>query len=545
VTPSPPAQNGEPAAAGKRRRTDRFRRRLLVIGLDSIPPEFLFDRFLGEMPNVRRLLARSSFGPLRTTDPPISVPAWPVMFTGVDPGTLGFYGFRHRRPGTYNETYIPSTELLRHPTLWEVASRAGGRVGVMGMPPGYPPLKLNGFSISDFLTPPGARNWTYPSELASRIESRRGRYPFDVVFRAKERDRLFREIVDMTTYRFELARELYREEPWDVFAIHEIGPDRYHHAYWKYFDRSHPRYVAGNRFERTANEYYRLLDRQIGALVAEADERTAILLVSDHGSMAMRGCVCINQYLVDRGYLALRSTPKRGTPIERAEIDWDRTRAWGAGGYYARLFFNVKGREPNGAVERSEVESLRRALSKNLQRIPGPDGRPIPVRVFAPSDVYREVRGDAPDLMVYFDDLRWRSAGTLGHGSLLLEENDTGPDDAVHGWDGVFALIDPLRPGFGRVPRQSILDVTPTLLSLLGLPIPAHVQGRVMTDVLGESATSVPGSPPAGLDPARGLAPVPPPGLEPALEAPAASAPLPPPSRAKLAGPGGASPRGR
>jgi predicted AlkP superfamily phosphohydrolase/phosphomutase len=99
--------------------------------------------------------------------------------------------------------------------------------------------------------------------------------------------------------------------------------------------------------------------------------------------------------------------------------------------------------------------------------------------------VYRQVNGDAPDLMVYFDDLHWRSAGTLGHPTLLLDENDTGPDDAVHGWNGIFVLADPARPAGAAIAQQSILDVTPTLLSLLGLPIPDHVQGRPIAAALG------------------------------------------------------------
>ena len=133
--------------------------RLLILGLDSVPPELLFDRFLPQMPSIQRLMERGPYGVLRTIDPPITVPAWAVMFTGVDPGTLGIYGFRHRRPGSYTDTYVPNPRMIRFPPVWDQLSRAGKRVCVIGMPPGYPPPTVNGVYIGDFLTPTKAKDF--------------------------------------------------------------------------------------------------------------------------------------------------------------------------------------------------------------------------------------------------------------------------------------------------------------------------------------------------------------------------------------------------
>jgi predicted AlkP superfamily phosphohydrolase/phosphomutase len=457
---------------------DKPRRRLLIIGLDAVPPEMLFDSLLPVMPNVRHLFERGARAPLRSTDPPITVPAWPVMFTGVDPGTLGFYGFRHRRAHSYFDTYVPASTLLPVPTLWQWLSQKGRRVSVIGMPPGYPPPAINGYYISDFLTPGGKTDFTHPLPLKAELEAKFGPYRFDVVFRAHERVQLFQDILAMTRQRFAIADHLYRRERWDVFAIHEIGTDRLHHAYWKYFDRTHPDFVEGNPFQHAAEQYYAELDRMIGTLLESADEHTAVLIASDHGSMRMSGCFCINQWLQERGYLTLRRPAPPGTPIEKADVDWSRTRVWGAGGYYARLFFNLQGREPQGIVRPEELPDLREHLIADLRGLKLPDGRPMKVDVMDPHRIYRSVRGDPPDLMLYFDDLRWRSAGTLGYPSLFLKENDTGPDDAVHGFDGVFLFYDPLNPRGRDLGPQKILDVTPTLLRWLGEPLPDHVQGR-------------------------------------------------------------------
>ena len=465
--------------------------RLLLIGLDGVPPDLLFDRLLPRMPNVRSLVERGVRAPLRTTDPPISVPAWPVMFTGVDPGTLGLYGFRHRRRSSYTEMYVPTSADVPVPTFWQTLSERGRRVAVFGMPLGYPPPAVNGVYVSDFLTPPESEVTTFPPELRAELDGPDGPYRFDVTFRSGALDRVAREIFEMTRRRFRAAEAVLARERWDVFALHEIGTDRLHHAFWKHFDRTHPQYRAGNPYERIAEEYYELIDDGIGWLLARVDDRTDVVVVSDHGSMAMRGCFCVNQWLEENGYLVLRHPPPRqGTPFEEVDVDWSRTTVWGAGGYYARLFFNLEGREANGIVPTQKVDAVRDQLVAELGRLRDPDGAPVRVDVLRPEETYRSVRGDAPDLMVYFDELRLRSAGTMGHPTDFLAENDTGPDDAVHSPYGVFLYAPSAGTEPKLIPEFSMIQVTPTLLTLLGEPVPAHVQGTAVPEVVEASEAS-------------------------------------------------------
>jgi predicted AlkP superfamily phosphohydrolase/phosphomutase len=457
----------------------------MVIGLDSVPPNFLFDRFLPRMPNIRRLMERGRRGTLTSTDPPITVPAWAVMFSGMDPGSLGLYGFRHRRPHSYWSTYTPTPQMIPYPTIWEILSRMGRRVCVIGMPPGYPPPRVNGVYISDFLTPAKAKDFVYPMTLASEIQSVAGGYEFDVTFRAEDRERIGQELFDMTRRRFAVARHLWAKEPWDFFALHEIGPDRLHHTFWKYFDEQHPRYEANAAFRDIVDRYYSMLDEEIGRLLEGLSDDVTVLVVSDHGSQAMTGCFCVNEWLIREGYLALKGLmPPRGTPIEQVPIDWARTRAWGAGGYYARIFFNVQGRESEGIVPPGEVPGMVEKLSRELGAVRRPDGQSLGVRVLVPAQIYREVRGDAPDLMLYFGDLSWRSAGTLGHGSLFLDENDTGPDDAVHSFDGLLLWVDRTNGRADQLGPQTILDVAPTLLRHMGIELPPKMQGRPIAELL-------------------------------------------------------------
>jgi predicted AlkP superfamily phosphohydrolase/phosphomutase len=460
--------------------------RLLILGLDSVSPGILFDRFLPQMPRVRELLRRSNYGTLRSVDPPITVPAWAVMFSGLDPGTLGLYGFRHRRPGSYFDQYVPTSQTIQQPMVWDHLSRAGKRVCIMGMPPGYPPPRVNGIYVSDFLTPDKAKDYVYPASLQPELEKVTNGYAFDVLFRADDRERVGRELFEMTRKHFAAARHFWAKEPWDLFAIHEIGPDRIHHAFWKFFDPHHPRYEDNEPLRKIAENYYVMLDEEIGRLLDMVPPEVRVVFLSDHGSQAMQGCFCVNEWLIQRGYLKLKDSPcPPGTPLEKAAIDWSKTMAWGAGGYYARIFLNVKGREPEGVLEPSEIVNFSRKLARELGEIRRPDGQPLGAEVKIPKDIYREVNGDAPDMMAYFGDVAWRSAGTLGYNSLFLEENDTGPDDAVHSFDGIYVVVNP--PQGNSSPRgesQRMIDIAPSLLSYFGLPVPKVIQGKAIPHFL-------------------------------------------------------------
>ena len=451
-----------------------------MIGLDSCSPWTLFDRFLPFTPRLKELFGRSRRGTLRTVDPPITVPAWAVMFSGMDPGTLGVYGFRHRRAGTYFDQYIPSSRTILEPMVWDRLSRLGRRVCVMGMPPGYPPPTVNGVYISDFLTPDGAQDFVQPLAMRSEIRSAAGGdYTFDVTFRADDRDRIAKELLAMTRQHLAVARRLWAKEKWDFFALHEIGPDRLHHTFWKFFDPAHPRYEENRKYREFCEEYYRTLDADLGAWLDEIPDDVRILVVSDHGSQAMQGGFAINEWLIRGGHLALRGgRPPPGTPLEQLSVDWPKTRAWGAGGYYARIFYNVRGREPEGIIAPGDLPAFEGRLTDELRAIVGPDGRSLNVDVRVPKSIYRQVRGDSPDLMVYFSNAAWRSAGTLGYDSLYLAENDTGPDDSVHSFDGVYAVSDPAE-GRGAIgPEEQLIDIGPTVLRMLGVEVPAEVQGR-------------------------------------------------------------------
>jgi predicted AlkP superfamily phosphohydrolase/phosphomutase len=213
-------------------------------------------------------------------------------------------------------------------------------------------------------------------------------------------------------------------------------------------------------------------------LLEALPEDAVVIVMSDHGARMMAGGVCFNEWLAEEGYLRFSEPVTGPTPISDAPIDWNRTVAWGDGGYYGRLFLNVKGREPNGVVDPARYEDVRDELLQRLEAMPGPDGEPLGTKVLKPQEVYPEVRGVAPDLIVYFGDLEWRSVGRVGGGEIFTQENDTGPDGANHDRSGVFVMAGLPGQPVGRREGLRLLDVGTTILSLYGLELPEGSRGR-------------------------------------------------------------------
>ncbi len=457
--------------------------RVAVIGLDCAEPKLVFERWLSELPNFQRLIDRGTWGPLRTVDPPITVPAWSCMTSGRDPGELGVYGFRNRTDHGYDSLAVADSSSITLPRIWDRMSQAGRHSIVVGVPQTSPPVPVNGELVSCFLTSdPRTDPYTYPPELRTEIDGLVGTYRVDVRnFRSEDRDRILAEVYEMTEQRFRVCRHLLDTRPWDFFMLVEIGLDRMHHAFWRFFDEEHPRFEPDHRYRDAIRNYYAYLDEEIGELLDRFDDDDAVLVVSDHGARPMHGAICVNEWLVREGYLVLEEPVTQITPFREAKVDWSRTRAWGEGGYYCRLCLNVSGREPEGIVDPSEVEALTAELIERLEAITGPDGRSIGTRAFRPEELWRERNGIPPDLIVYFGDLAWRSAGSIGHEEYWTFENDTGPDDANHDRDGIGIITAPGVPA-GRRDDLQIYDITPTILSLAGLPADPQLRGRALVD---------------------------------------------------------------
>jgi predicted AlkP superfamily phosphohydrolase/phosphomutase len=468
--------------------------RVLVIGLDALSPD-LVERWRPELPNLGRLMANGIHGPLQSITQPITPAAWTAMISGRDPGHFGFTDYTYRVGHGYTDFRLVHSKVIQVPTLYTLLAAAGRRVAAVGVPISYPPVEIpGGLSVSCFMAPSLKKPIVYPPEAQEQLLAQTSS-PFilDAVVpdQAQEVDRadLLRSIREMDCQRFDLTRHLMDRPDWDLLFMVAMGTDRIGHYFMRFLDPAHARHDPDPRYRDAIRDHYRYCDSRVGELLDRAGPDTVVLVVSDHGIQRLNGKVNLNDWLRARGYLHLAADVDGPTALAKAPVDWRRTRAW-ARGWGGQIYLNVRGREPEGAVAPEEAEALLAELAAGLAELTTADGRPLPVTAIRRRDAYSSNGAHVercPDLFVQFDELRYLTSDQVGHSRLITPVAELGADDASHAPAGFFAMAGPQVPALGRFAALDILDVAPTVLSLLGVPAalegrPIHVEDDVYSD---------------------------------------------------------------
>ncbi len=474
----PTVASTQPSAVGGR----VAKKKVLVIGLDCAEPSLVFDKYRAELTNLQSLISTGVWGNIESTIPPITVPAWMCALMSKDPGQLGVYGFRNRADHSYEKMFTANARAFTEPAVWDYLGRAGKQVYLLGVPPSFPPKPVNGGMVGCFLSPNTQSKFTYPENLREEILRVAPDYVVDVPnFRTDDKQWLLQKIYEMTDDHFKVLRYFIKEKSWDFLMSVEIGVDRLHHGFWKYHDATHPKHEPNNPFINAIHDYYIWLDQQIGRVLELLDDDTTVIVVSDHGAQKMDGGIAINEWLINEGYLVLEEKPQGIVPFEKVRVNWSKTRAWGSGGYYSRIFLNVQGREPEGIIPPGEYERVRDELIAKIAAIPDDRGKPLATRVYKPQEIYRATKNVPPDLIVLFGDLYWRAVGSIGLNALYTFENDTGPDDANHAPMGMFIYHNPRRNLGGReLIGLHLYDLAPTILHEFGMEVPGDMIGKVI-----------------------------------------------------------------
>jgi len=442
--------------------------KLFVFGLDGMPFEFLENEISNNMPNLRKIKENSLHGTLKSITPPITVPAWACMLSGKTPGELGIYGFRNRVKDDYKLKVITSSSLKTR-LVFEILDSKNKKVIAIGIPPSYPPKPLKkGIRLSCFLTPGAESEYVYPQNVKKEIEENFDEYLFDVRgFRTDDKDWLIKEVFKLTEQRFDIVKYLTKKYEWDLFFFVEMGTDRIHHGLWRYFDKTHRLYEKGNPYEEIMYEYYSFLDRKIGEILEILPSDTWVMVVSDHGAKKMEGGIAVNELLIKHKYLKLKKYPEKPIRLEPDNIEFSKTYAYGEGGYYARIFLNVKGRDKEGIIDKKDYEKVRRELKELFENLIDNEGNPLNSKAYFPEELYPEIKGFPPDLIVILGDLTYRSVGSVGLREIYTFENDTGPDDANHSYEGLYMIKEPKNKLKGRKDAD-IYDIAGTILKIMG-----------------------------------------------------------------------------
>jgi predicted AlkP superfamily phosphohydrolase/phosphomutase len=434
-----------------------------VIGLDGVGLPLVQDLVArGLVPNLAALAAGGTMAPMRSSIPTISSVSWTGFMTGKNPGKHGVYGFTDVKPGTLS-LFFPNFGNVRGDTLWDIAGRAGKRSLVLNIPNTYPARPLEGLLVSGFVAVKLERA-VHPPALAARLTA--DGYRIDVDYQnADQRPEAFFEDLRAT---LEARRRVYlrllKEERWDLFIGVFTECDRLHHYFWsQYVDAAAPHHA---RFL----DFYRRLDEVIGELVAALPRDIPLFVVADHGHTLIHREFYPNAWLRAEGLLRFTVEKPKGL----ADVD-PATKVFVLDP--GRVYVHRRGRFPLGSVTDAEAPELIERVRAGLLglRDPSPDapagGRPVP-RVFARDEVYHGGALDAaPDLVVDFAD-GYDPKGALARTEVFGRSALTG----MHTYADSLFLVN--RPG---VPTDGldIVDLAPTLLTLLGVPPPADMDGRV------------------------------------------------------------------
>jgi len=496
--------------------------RVMVLGLDGATWDLL-DPWIaaGYLPHLAALRAKSAWGRLRSTVPPFSATAWATFATGVNPGAHGVFDFWTRHAGARRPI---SSRSIAAPALWDLLSQAGRRVAVINMPVTYPPLPVNGVMISGMMTPGEDAAYTYPAGLKAQLQAVAGEYRADPYAAITQSKAFLRDARRWVMLREKAHRWLLDREPWDLFFNVIQASDPIQHYFWTFLQPGHPDHATarGQAFRGLALAAFQAIDAVIGGRVAALAADTTLLIMSDHGAGEATHWFNLNRWLVTEGFMALAAGEGSKWPAGHLDqeqffnllrrldilnlrqrlgnlarqrlharvdglmapaIDWTRTRAYAGSPSAEAIYINLAGREPAGTVAAgAEYERVRAEIAARLLALRGPDGGPVVEAVHRREALYHGRHLDeAPDLVL-----------EIGRRPYILSENLSTrqiftpiPAQAARGRhrpDGILLAYGPAVSTAGERPAADIADLAPTILALLGLPAPAEMDGRVLSD---------------------------------------------------------------
>ena len=433
----------------------------MVIGLDGVPFSLIKGLLAeGKLPNWAQLLESGSLKRMNSVHPCVSSVAWATYMTGKNPGKHNIYGFVDRHPGSM-DVFIPTSRDMAGKTLWEIISQAGKRVVVINVPVTFPPREVNGILISGFLCA-NIDKIAYPKEVAGLLKEMGYRIDADAWQARKSLDKFLEDLHLTLEKRMEAMFHFLEGETWDFFQLHIMETDRLNHFLWGLWEQGDAQY--GPEFLK----YYQKIDAILGHINNALDSDTRLIILSDHGFCGMKKEVFLNHWLQREGWLKFRGkAPKSVKDIHQESKAYSLIPG--------RVYVNLAGRESSGSVRfPDEYERVRGEVREAMLGIRDPDsGERIIERVFTREELYHGPHyDDGPDL-VAIPCNGYDLKGNLDEKELTYK----GPLVGMHTFDDAFLYIKE-----GEVRKEDnqfgVMDVMPTILKLMGVPIPEDVDGQ-------------------------------------------------------------------
>jgi len=495
--------------------------RVLILGLDGATWTVLDPmRRRGVMPNLDALLKGAAHGTLASVEPPVTTAAWTSMATGCTPARHGVFDHRYYDAAA-DRMKVNHSGRVRVPNVWRLLADAGRSAACLNVPGLFPPPRLpNGVVVSGMDAPHLDAALQGSPEFAARLKAEAPDYTLRYFWkRAPQTLDELRTNARLTAESFRgraegglVADRMYPD--WSALMVQFQNLDPFQHRAWRYLNVDETG-IDDPEWNAAAEEVMRGLDRAIGRLCELASARgAAVMVVSDHGFGPCEGRIDVNQILLDAG-VAQRAgigrklvrrgrqavdrlrvwRAKRHDPTARSAsfdqsvaasfpFDWSRTMAFAPHqDTAAMVYVNSPARRGNTRhaaplFTPREVDEARGAAVEALAEARHPEtGDRLFPKIIDAAEAFGidPAREGYPDLIALPDAPYWvrTKLGASGPGDWVhADPNLTG----THRPEGVVALAAPgLAPG--RHLNGRLIDVAPTILSLLGLPIPSHMEG--------------------------------------------------------------------
>lgn len=495
---------------------------VVIFGLDGATFELIEPLIdAGAMPNLGSLLDNSASEELQSTTPPLTGPAWTSFATGTHPGKHGIFDFT-KFEGSLTEVRAATASDIEVETFYERIVDAGGTPILVNLPMSYPP-QVDTPVLTSLLTQ--GDEMVFPDRLRD-LEDEFGSYRVSPKGEADDMGGSLPyvdDLIEVEEIRFNWSKRLFNTQDWDVF-FHLVSATDWiqHELYDELVDNlgSDDLSPAAER----ALEGYKKFDEQIGWFRKNISEDDYFVLLSDHGFRHYHSMFYLNGWLKQNGYLSVneggdssvaptkkaQETRKGGDdnntidlsglakvvsrypklfnvadrvydrvagwlPIEAdltyGDIDPANSQAKGWGGIYV----NDSERFDDGIVPPEARIETARKIASDLEEVVDPQtDETVFEEVWLSDEIYDGPEADdAPDVIV--------SSTTHQVDNVMSDVVFRRQEHNGHAPEGIYAIDGPGVVDSGS--PANIVDIAPTVLSILDLGVPSNMDGRVLDDL--------------------------------------------------------------
>lgn len=390
----------------------------IIIGLDGVPFGLLKDfTENGVMPNTAKLVKGGYFSPMYSSVPEISSVAWSSIITACNPAQHGIFGFMDMQPGTYKMCF-PNFSDIKGIPFWK---EYDGKFVILNVPSTYPVSPLNGVHISGFVSIDLQKS-VYPQSLIPELKELDYRLDVDAQVAHKDIDAFLKDMDKTLESRIKVYEYLWKNIDWRTFMLVFTCTDRLMHFLWDaYEDGNH-------KYHGYFVEHFKKIDRVVGEVAGNISEEDNLLMLSDHGFEGLQKDIYVNRLLADEGYLHFY--PNKRPALENID---SATKAFALDP--ARIYINLKGKYPNGSVEKGDRESCLKELECLFDKLEI-DGKKALKYIFRKEKVYNgPFMDNAPDLIL-IGAKGFNLKGSMAPGKLA----DKGIFTGKHSYDDAFFL---------------------------------------------------------------------------------------------------------